>query len=158
LQRPDAAAAAATHSADAAAAAAAQDASNAASVAELTKAGVSSAAASALVSAYTVRLPELESWARARSVTQLSEWSLRDFDFDARVTLASSSLANVRTPSLLLSLLLAAPQAESELGLGAAKPATRKLALEMSRENLDAVLAQMEKINQVVQQYSVTSA
>jgi DNA-directed RNA polymerase specialized sigma24 family protein len=108
------------------------------------------------VSALASRWPELESWARSRAVTQLSHWSLRDFDFDARVTLASSALANVREPTLLLSLLLAQPQSQAASDAGLS-PATRKLALELGREDLDKLLEQMSKINQIVQQYTIVN-
>lgn len=127
--------------------------------AELAQQGCSDAAASPLLSAYLARESELRAWARAQSVAQLSEWALRDFDWSARVTLASSALANVREPTLLLSLLLAAP-APSAAAAGAAVAGaapTRKLALELNQTELDRVLAQMEKINQVVQQYSTNT-
>ena len=129
--------------------------SSASILADLAKQGCGAAEAALLLSAFRAREAELVSWARSRAVTQLSEWSLRDFDWSARVTLASSSLANLREPTLLLSLMLGAPQ-PSGAGQQQQGP-TRKLALELSQANLDAVLEQMDKINQVVQQYSTTT-
>jgi len=125
--------------------------------AELLQQGCSEAAAAPLLSAFLARESELRAWARSQSVTQLSEWALQYFDWCSRVTLASSALANVREPTLLLSLLLAAPTPSAAAGAAAGAAPTRKLALELNQTELDRVLAQMEKINQVVQQYSTNT-
>lgn len=103
--------------------------------------------ASLLASAYLAREPELVAHARALSVSSFAEWSLKDYDWSARVTLASSALSNLRTPVVLLSLLLAAPDGR-----------TRTVQMELDQAGLDSVLAQMAQVNAVVQEYSTTEA
>lgn len=101
----------------------------------------------ALATAYHAREMELQNHAKQMSVSQFSEWSLKDYDWSARVTLASSSLSNLRTPTLVLSLLLTSPDGR-----------TRNVKLELDQTGLDKVLEQMDQVKKIVQEYSTTTS
>lgn len=109
--------------------------------------GVNDTVAAALYSAYLARERELIAHAKRTAVTQLSEWSLRDYDWSARVTIASSSISNLQTPLLLLTLTLAQPNGT-----------TKEVQLELDEAGLERLLTQMDKLNTAVQQYSTTTA
>lgn len=109
--------------------------------------GCTAAVSSLLTKLLLARLGELVQDAKVRSVRQFAPWSLKEFDWNARVTLASSALSNLRTPVLQLTLTLAAPDGR-----------TRDVQLEMDRDGLDRVLDQMAKVNGVVQEYSTTTS
>ena len=109
--------------------------------------GCSAETAAALATAYQARELELQSYSKQLSVSQFSDWSLKDYDWSARVTLASSSLSNLRTPTLILSLLLQAPDGR-----------TRNVKLELDQAGLDKVLQQMGQVKAIVQDFSTTTS
>jgi hypothetical protein len=114
--------------------------------AQSTALGLTPAVATLLSTLLLSRLPELLAHSRSKTVTAFAPWSLKDFDWTARVTLASSALSNLRTPVLQLNLTLASPDGR-----------LRQVPLELDRAGLDRVLEQMAKVNAVVQEYETTA-
>lgn len=109
--------------------------------------GCSEEATAALIAAFNAREAELVAHAKSLSVSQFADWSLKDYDWSARVTLASSAISNLRTPTLVLSLLLTSPDGRS-----------RTVRMELDQAGLDSILEQMGRVNQIVQEYSTTTS
>jgi len=119
----------------------------------LTSLGVPSAISSTLTSAFLFRRAELFAFARRCSIQNLANWGLVDFDWEARLTLASSALSHMRSPSVSVAFGVASPRHHSD----SATCNARKVQVEMDAAALDRVLEQMEQINRIVQEYTTNN-
>ena len=115
--------------------------------AALTADGAADAALHALVAGVLAgRAAELRA-ALERQSAAISNAHLTDFDWSLRLVLASDKLSHLRQPVLLLKLFLARPGAEAE--------PPREIVVELTKDELDALLADFKNVNGVLQKLAL---
>ncbi len=124
--------------------------------AALASAGLS-AHSSSFSTAVSARSAEVRSALIARA-PRLFPLSLKDVDWSVRLTVSSDAITALRRPTALITLSLATVAAGAG-GVGAAGAAggaqggVKTVTLELSGEELDALIASLSKANDVVQTY-----
>jgi len=108
--------------------------------AALVQSGVSSGVASALFGCVTARREELVDALRDDAL-HMGGTYLKDFDWSLRMTVASSKLANMQSPNLLVSLQLAEPGMPPEASL--------PLTVQLGPAELDNLIERLEEAAQV---------
>ena len=115
--------------------------------ASLAAGGATDAALHGLVAGVLAgRAAELRSALEAQSA-EISNAHLTDFDWSLRLVLASDKLSHIRTPVLLLKLFLARPGGEAE--------PKREIVVELTKDELDALLADFKSVNAVLQKLAL---